>query len=125
MALPNHYSPSLALILSLVSTLAACGAPEVVREPLTDYAKAVTARDQGRLDKAQRLVQPQADAGDVQAILLLAEIQMRRGRHRDAASRLMPLFKNHPDNGEVAGLLARSSWGSRLLRGSRRRPATC
>lgn len=90
----------------------ACSAPQVVDPDGDRYAQAVQARDQGKLAQAEQIIAPSAAKGGLQANLLLAEVEILRGKHRAAAERLIPLAAQNPRNSAVAGALARALDGT-------------
>ena len=103
----------LALFFAATGLIAtACGGGQVADPAGDRYAQAVLARDQGRLAEAERLITPSADQGSLQGALLLAEIEILRGRHSKAAERLAPLAERHPEHSAIAGAFARALDGA-------------
>ncbi len=96
----------------MVSICAACGGATVKQDAGDRYALAVQARDQGRLAEAERVIADDAQKGSLQASLLLADIQVMRGRHAHAVATLAPLRARHPRHPAIADLAARALDGA-------------
>ncbi len=102
---------SLQFLLSALVVLGCAGVP--VKQDAGDrYAQAVQARDQGRLADAEQAIAQAAVNGSLQASLLLADIQILRGRHAQAVATISPLTKRYPTHPAIADLSARALDGS-------------
>ena len=107
MSAPRTIVAAAALMLTF-----GCGASQQVAKPSSPLAAAKKARDDGQLQDAERHARAAAKSGDQEATMLLAEVLVLRGQHREAAALLAPLFLKHRENAKAALLLARAHDGA-------------
>lgn len=89
----------------------ACAGPQTA-PPVDPFTRATTARDEGRLADARTAIEPQASKGDLQATMLLAEIDMLQGRHAAAVAVLTPQAEKHTKDPALVALMARALDGA-------------
>jgi len=111
--LPLHRVGARAIVgAALLTILVGCGAPQRAGPTLSPLQRAQQALDQGRLREADEAIRPDADAGDLDAILLAAEIAMRGGQYAVAVSRLERARAQRPDDDRNGAAPARAHDGA-------------
>ena len=100
-------------------TFSACSAPQ--RAPLDDpRSRARVLLEAGQLDQAEQLARRLAKDGQLNDQLLLAEVWIRHGKHKQVVELLSPLFKAQPKHARIAKWLAlaldATGQGERALR---------
>ncbi len=111
----DHPSKPRRLCFTFTCMLAlGCAGAPTKRDAGDRYAQASQARDQGRLVDAEKAIAQDAANGSLQANLLMADIQILRGRHAEAVATLTPLTARYPKHPAIADLTARALDGAGL-----------
>lgn len=94
--------------MALAMALVACGGAQPKPAPMTPRAQILQAMKLGDLAHAETMARALAKSGEPRHDLLLDEVLLRRGKHAEAARRLEPRYRKHPQNADLAGLYARA-----------------